>query len=200
MALRLFRSPKDAEVPDEVLITQYKNSGDLAVVGQLFKRYAHLVFGVSMKYLKNEALAEDLSMQVFEKLITSLKEHEVNNFRPWLHMVTRNECLMFLRKDKQSPVAPLEPSRTEGEDEVMEFAAEDHLDDVTWKEEQLELLEEAIRELSEEQKTCIEMFYLQKKSYQEVAEITGYELKQVKSYIQNGKRNLRIYMEQRNAG
>lgn len=200
MALRLFRSPKDAEVPDEVLITQYKNSGDLAVVGQLFKRYAHLVFGVSMKYLKNEALAEDLSMQVFEKLITSLKEHEVNNFRPWLHMVTRNECLMFLRKDKQSPVAPLEPSRAEGEDEVMEFAAEDHLDDVTWKEEQLELLEEAIRELSEEQKTCIEMFYLQKKSYQEVAEITGYELKQVKSYIQNGKRNLRIYMEQRNAG
>jgi RNA polymerase sigma factor (sigma-70 family) len=200
LALRIFRSPKDAEVPDEVLIAQYKTSGDLAVVGQLFKRYAHLVYGVSMKYLKNEALAEDLSMQVFEKLITSLKEHEVNNFRPWLHMVTRNECLMLLRKDKQTTVTPLEPSRTEGEDEVMEFAAEDHLDDVTWKEEQLELLEEAIRELNEEQKMCIELFYLQKKSYQEVAEATGYDLKQVKSYIQNGKRNLRIYMEQRNAG
>ncbi len=172
----------------------------MAILGTLFKRYSHLVFGVCMKYLKNEAMAEDMSMQVFEKLITSLKEHEIQNFRPWLHMVTRNECLMYLRKQKGQHVTELEPSRTENDDEVMEFAAEEHLDDVEWKEMQLDVLEEGIQSLNEEQRLCIELFYLQKKSYQEVADLTGYDLKKVKSYIQNGKRNLRIFMEKRNAG
>lgn len=172
----------------------------MAILGTLFKRYSHLVFGVCMKYLKNEAMAEDMSMQVFEKLITSLKEHEIQNFRPWLHMVTRNECLMHLRKQKGQQVTELEPSRTENDDEVMEFAAEEHLDDVEWKEMQLDVLEEGIKSLNEEQRLCIELFYLQKKSYQEVADLTGYDLKKVKSYIQNGKRNLRIFMEKRNAG
>jgi RNA polymerase sigma factor (sigma-70 family) len=200
LALRIFSSNKEVEVPDDVLVTQYKSNGDMAILGTLFKRYSHLVFGVCMKYLKNEAMAEDMSMQVFEKLITSLKEHEIQNFRPWLHMVTRNECLMYLRKQKGQHVTELEPSRTENDDEVMEFAAEEHLDDVEWKEMQLDVLEEGIQSLNEEQRLCIELFYLQKKSYQEVADLTGYDLKKVKSYIQNGKRNLRIFMEKRNAG
>ncbi len=184
-----------------MLLTQYRISGDLSIVGELYKRYSHLVFGVCMKYLKNEALAEDLSMQVFEKLITDLKNHEVNNFRPWLHMVTRNECLMHLRRDKKMRVVELEPGRTEDDDaDVVEFASEEHLDDVHLKEEQLVMLEAGIRELNEDQRTCIELFFLHKRSYQEIADLTGYDLNKVKSYIQNGKRNLRIYMEKRNAG
>lgn len=183
-----------------MLITQYKTGGDMAVVGELFKRYSHLVFGVCMKYLKNEALSEDMSMQVFEKLITGLKDHDINNFRPWLHMVTRNECLMYLRKKKNIHTEELEPSRRENDDTNMEFAAEDHLDEVEWKDMQLDILEEGIKSLKEEQKLCIELFYLQKKSYQEVADLTGFDMKNVKSYIQNGKRNLRIYMENNDAG
>ena len=200
MALKIFRSKQQTEVPDDVLITQYKTGGDMAVVGELFKRYSHLVFGVCMKYLKNEALSEDMSMQVFEKLITGLKDHDINNFRPWLHMVTRNECLMYLRKKKNIHTEELEPSRRENDDTNMEFAAEDHLDEVEWKDMQLDILEEGIKSLKEEQKLCIELFYLQKKSYQEVADLTGFDMKNVKSYIQNGKRNLRIYMENNDAG
>jgi len=199
--LNLFSRKEQVTVQDEVLLTQYRISGDLSIVGELYKRYSHLVFGVCMKYLKNEALAEDLSMQVFEKLITDLKNHEVNNFRPWLHMVTRNECLMHLRRDKKMRVVELEPGRTEDDDaDVVEFASEEHLDDVHLKEEQLVMLEAGIRELNEDQRTCIELFFLHKRSYQEIADLTGYDLNKVKSYIQNGKRNLRIYMEKRNAG
>ena len=199
--MNLFSRKEQVTVQDEVLLTQYRISGDLSIVGELCKRYSHLVFGVCMKYLKNEALAEDLSMQVFEKLITDLKNHEVNNFRPWLHMVTRNECLMHLRRDKKMRVVELEPGRTEDDDaDVVEFASEEHLDDVHLKEEQLVMLEAGIRELNEDQRTCIELFFLHKRSYQEIADLTGYDLNKVKSYIQNGKRNLRIYMEKRNAG
>ncbi|HAE12930.1 MAG: sigma-70 family RNA polymerase sigma factor [Chitinophagales bacterium] len=199
--MNLFSRKEQVTVQDEVLLTQYRISGDLSIVGELYKRYSHLVFGVCMKYLKNEALAEDLSMQVFEKLITDLKNHEVNNFRPWLHMVTRNECLMHLRRDKKMRVVELEPGRTEDDDaDVVEFASEEHLDDVHLKEEQLVMLEAGIRELNEDQRTCIELFFLHKRSYQEIADLTGYDLNKVKSYIQNGKRNLRIYMEKRNAG
>ena len=199
--MNLFSRKEQVTVQDEVLLTQYRISGDLSIVGELYKRYSHLVFGVCMKYLKNEALAEDLSMQVFEKLITDLKNQEVNNFRPWLHMVTRNECLMHLRRDKKMRVVELEPGRTEDDDaDVVEFASEEHLDDVHLKEEQLVMLEAGIRELNEDQRTCIELFFLHKRSYQEIADLTGYDLNKVKSYIQNGKRNLRIYMEKRNAG
>lgn len=198
--MRLFSKKEQVHVQDEVLITQYRSSGDLAIVGEIYKRYAHLVFGVCMKYLKNEAQAEDLSMQVFEKLITDLKGHEIKNFRPWLHMVTKNECLMHLRRDKRMHIVELDAGREEDEDAGVEIIDDSHPDDVLLKEMHLNLLEAGIRELNSEQKTCIELFFLHKKSYQEVADITGYELGKVKSYIQNGKRNLRIYLENRNAG
>lgn len=58
-------------------------------------------------------------------------------------------------------------------------------------------LEEAMQHLKKEQKTCIRMFYLQRKSYQSIAEETGFNLLQVKSYIQNGKRNLRLLLEKK---
>ena len=153
--MNLFSRKEQVTVQDEVLLTQYRISGDLSIVGELYKRYSHLVFGVCMKYLKNEALAEDLSMQVFEKLITDLKNHEVNNFRPWLHMVTRNECLMHLRRDKKCVLWSWN-RRTEDDDaDVVEFASEEHLDDVHLKEEQLVMLEAGIRELNEDQRTCM---------------------------------------------
>lgn len=198
--MRLFKKQELTPVQDEVLITQYRISGDVAIVGEIYKRYAHLVFGVCMKYLKQEAAAEDMSMQVFEKLITDLKNHEINNFKPWLHMVTRNECLMALRKEKKLHVVELQDNKEDDDTDGVEFSSEDHLDDAWLKETQLNLLEDGIRELNAEQRICIELFFLHQKSYQEISEITSYDLNKVKSYIQNGKRNLRIFMEKRNAG
>lgn len=184
---------------DTVLIAEYKRTGDNNYVGELFKRYAHLVLGVCLKYLKSGEEAQDMTMIVFEKLLTDLKKHEVEHFKSWLYMVTKNQCLMQLRKQKGKETVEIKINSSEDDDEKsVENDLIGHLDDVDLKEVKLQQLEEGITKLNSEQKICVELFYLQNKSYVEVAEITGYELNQVKSYIQNGKRNLKIYLEKRN--
>jgi len=193
------RRKNPGNLSDEDLIASYRQTGDMEVVGTLYKRYMHMVFGVAMKYMKEAEEAQDITMMVFEKLITDLKTHQIQQFKPWLYMVAKNQCLMVLRKRKGHETTALPEYNLENEDEGgMESALSDHLDDSALKEAQLVNLEEGIKTLNEEQRICVELFYLRDKSYVEVAEITGYDLKQVKSYIQNGKRNLKIYLSKSN--
>lgn len=185
---------------DDELVREYKSTGNSSVVGELYKRYAHLVFGVCLKYLKEENAAQDMVMEVFEKLLNDLRNHDVQNFKSWLYMVAKNQCLMLLRKQKGKESVELKTDRGEDEDdEAVENELIGHLDDVDLKETQLQHLEEGLTTLNDEQRRCLELFYLQHKTYVEVAEITGFDMKQVKSYIQNGKRNLKIYLESKNA-
>jgi len=198
--LQLFfsRSKNVNTLDDTFLIAEYKRTGDNNYVGELFKRYAHLVLGVCLKYLKNADEAQDMTMIVFEKLLSDLKKHEVEHFKSWLYMVAKNQCLMQLRKQKGKETVEININSSEEDDEKsVEKDLTGHHDDVDLKEIKLQQLEEGITKLNSEQKICVELFYLQNKSYVEVAEITGFELNQVKSYIQNGKRNLKIYLEKR---
>ncbi len=176
---------------DLELIALYKGSNDNACIGELFKRYTHLVFGICMKYLKDEDDAKDAVMNIFEKLPEDLKKHDIAQFKPWLFSVARNHCLMDLRNTASKQTKDLEMARDY--ETIMETDTELHLD----KEQALNDLEAAIKELKTEQKVCVELFYLQEKSYQEVADITGYDLNKVKSAIQNGKRNLKILMTEK---
>lgn len=187
-----------SDLSDELLLREYKRSGDNKYTGELFKRYAHLVLGVCLKYLKNMDEAQDTTMIVFEKLIAELRHTDVQHFKSWLYMVAKNQCLMHLRKQKGKETLELITETGENDDQNMENGPIAHLDDIDLKEIQLQQLEAGISSLNEEQKLCIELFYLQDKSYVEVAEITGYELNKVKSYIQNGKRNLKIYLDKKN--
>ena len=180
------------EMNDQELIERFRRSRDREVIGELFKRYGTLVFGVCMKYLKNPEESQDALMLVFEKLMTELHEHEVKNFKSWLHVVAKNHCLMHLRKQKSVDKRRVEYEKSETP--VVEFAPDVHLNGVDLKEQQLQQLEKGIEQLSDEQRTCIKLFFLEKKCYQEVSDITGYSMKQVKSYLQNGKRKLKIYM------
>lgn len=164
----------------------YKQSKDKACVGELYVRYAPLVLGVSLKYLKNKGEAQDNMMKVFEKLMTALFTSEVANFKPWLYQITKNECLMLLRKSKKSSPTAIEDLHLTEDTNTMEELEE--------KERLLTLLEEVIPNLKENQRVCIELFYLNKKSYSEIAEQTKFSLKEVKSNIQNGKRNLELMM------
>jgi RNA polymerase sigma-70 factor (ECF subfamily) len=177
---------------DLELVSLFKESGDNSYIGELFKRYAHLIFGVCMKYLKDEEDSKDAVMQIFEKLPEDLKKHEITNFKGWLHSVAKNHCLMELRSKTAKQEKDIQ-LKVEYET-FMEYDEELHLN----KEQELVNLEEAIKELKEEQKICIELFYLHEKSYQEVVAITGYEMNKVKSCIQNGKRNLKILMTDKN--
>lgn len=178
------------------LISLYRESGDNVYIGELFKRYTHLVFGVCMKYLKDEDESKDAVMMIFEKLPGDLKKHEVSQFKGWLHRVASNHCLMELRAKSARHEKEVEMAKDLGS--VMESGYELHLDGEADKEKELSNLENAVKELKEEQKICIELFYLQEKSYQEVAEMTGFDMNKVKSAIQNGKRNLKILLTEQN--
>lgn len=197
--MRLFspRKHKIAELQsltDEQLIARYSRSGDAECLGVLYERYTHLVFALCMKYLGNDAEAEDMVMLVFEKLFTELRKSEVSNFRGWLYTVAKNQCLMHLRrhrtaeKDKTVLLQLLTAEIMETEGAGHPIPGEDRDGDLL-------VLESAILQLNEAQKKCIELFYLREQSYKEVSDDTGYPLNEVKSHIQNGKRNLRIFIE-----
>ena len=187
-----FRKKKHIKaLTDDELVQGYKDSGAAEYVGELFERYTHMVYLVCMKYLKDPMEAEDMSMVIFEKLMKDLPKYEVRNFKYWLHTVSKNQCLVFL--DKQKRKRHKEDNYQDMQQGIVENGVE--FDLIDEKEIQLTNLEEAITMLNEGQQECIKLFYLQKKSYVEVAEMTGYDLKKVKSYIQNGKRNLKKHLE-----
>lgn len=199
MALFFRRKTNIKDTSDEQLITLYKDTEDTLYIGELFDRYTQLSFLVCMKYLKDEEESKDAVMQVFERLINDVKKYEIKQFRFWLHTVVKNHCLALLEKKNRIPLGSNEFLHNMGDDETHKGPKLiDDDDEMEWSEEQLQQLEKAITFLNEEQKTCIELFYLQQKSYVEVAEMTGYDLKQVKSFIQNGKRNLKIHLTKMN--
>tara|TARA_B110000093_G_scaffold124704_1_gene133529 strand:- start:652 stop:1227 length:576 start_codon:yes stop_codon:yes gene_type:complete len=181
------RKNKYKILSDDELLRTYKEKQSSEVIGEYFQRYGHLVMGTSMKYLKNKFDAEDLAMHLFEKLPGKLLSHNISNFKSWLYMVTKNECLMILRK-KGNLTSSL----------TRELEDTDDVDLKIEKEEQLEMLEDAIEDLKEEQKECIKLFYIESKSYQEITEMLRLDIKKVKSAIQNGKRNLKLNLEGRN--
>jgi len=190
MIFKIFRKPKPQT--DAEYLAAYRATKDLEVLGELYGRYMEMTFAVCYKYLRDEEDSKDAVMQIFEELIDKLQKHEVDNFRSWLHSTARNHCLMKLRANK------LEFQGISDSD-FMENEPFEHQSDETFElEKNLSKMGDCLETLSNQQKTSIELFYLQGKCYQEIADLTGFELNKVKSYIQNGKRNLKICIEKSN--
>ena len=162
-------------------------------VGILYKRYSHLVLGLSLKYLKDKDEAKDAVMQIFEKLLTDLLKHNIEYFKSWLYTFSKNHCLMIIRT-RQSKLKK-EIDLQVNADYFMETGDGLHHNKAEEKEQQYTALEKAIDELNDDQKKCVTLFYLKEKSYTEIADVTGYTMNEVKSFIQNGKRNLKIKLE-----
>ena len=173
---------------DKELADQYRDSGDMAVLGELYGRYMDLVYGVCLKYFKEPETAKDAVMQVFEELVTKLRKHTVENFRGWIHQVARNYCLMQLRTPKNLKTV-------EFNGELMQNQETVHLNGVLEKEENFKRLEKCLDQLTGDQQATIKLFYLESKCYNEIVELTGIEWNQVRSFIQNGRRNLKNCME-----
>ncbi len=171
---------------------EYKKTGDLQLLGKLYEPYMPLIYGLCLKYYKDETKSEDAVMQIFEALITKLRVHEVSNFKSWLYTLARNHCLMDLRLANRINTVDIEEHIVESDIFLHQYNSSDAI-----PEKRLTQMEACLDELSEEQQRCIRLFYLEQKCYREVAEMTGYDLNKVKSYIQNGKRNLKICMERR---
>lgn len=195
----LFFKKKHKPFSDSELLFEYRQRGDLSILGKLYEPQMEMVFAIAMKYFKDEDEAKDTVMALFEELITKLRTHEVENFKAWLGMVTRNYCLMALRKS--SPLAPRGGIIDERDEEenishnFMEITTSEHHIDSLDLEQNLTKLEDCLQTLNQEQKQSVELFFMQEKTYQEVSQLTGFEINKVKSYLQNGKRNLKICME-----
>jgi RNA polymerase sigma factor (sigma-70 family) len=182
---------KHSHITDQELLEKFHADHDNEWLGILLQRYTLLLLGVCMKYLKNEEEAKDSVQQIFLKVIQELHKYKVEYFKSWLYMVAKNHCLMKLR-DRQGKISTeLTERLTATPDEETDRNALQQNDHT------LNLMEEALKELNPEQKQCVTLFYLEKKSYQEITEATGYSMLQVKSYIQNGKRNLKILIERK---
>ena len=175
------------KLSDEELVHRYVHRHEQVAMNFLFDRYGHLVLGVCLKYLKDGEAAKDATQQIFIKLLDDLHRFKVENFKPWLMQVSRNHCLMQLRSRVKVKNNELETNIVMEPDEDWHHKIEE--------ENLYNQLEQAIKELNREQRTCIEFFYLKKMTYAEITAITGYSMREVKSYLQNGKRNLKIKME-----
>jgi len=185
-----FSTKNTDDLSDQELLSRYQKNGDIKLVGILYDRYAHLVYGVCLKYLQNREESKDAVMQIFEKVIEELKIREVHNLNNWLYVVSRNFCLMEIRRKKKTvdiseAIEKNEKFLMESVDEMNPI--EEQLDDIK--------LKKCLEALTSEQKRCIELFYYKEMCYKEISKLTNYDIKKVKSYMQNGKRNLKNCMD-----
>ena len=183
-------SGKYAQYSEQELLERFYADRNKEWLGALLERYTLLLLGVCMKYLKQEDAARDAVQQIFLKAITEMEKYRVDYVKSWLYMIARNYCLMQFRDKNRFPVEindrmPLEEDR------------ENQLVEAKEKEKMLTFMHEELAQLGDEQRQCVTLFYLEKKTYQQVAEQTGYNLGQVKSFIQNGKRNLRLMIQRK---
>ncbi len=180
-----------AHIEDKELLEKFYSDGNNQWLGILLQRYTLLLLGLCMKYLKNEEEAKDCVQQIFLKAITELQKYRVDYLKSWLYMVAKNHCLMKLRDSHGKYAVEITDNIARQEDESdlkLEHLQKDHT---------LNHLHGSLQELNAEQKQCVTLFYLEKKSYQQIVEVTGYNMLQVKSYIQNGKRNLKLILEKK---
>lgn len=190
--LKISKADRNASLTEAEQLLAYQKTGDVHLLGKLYQPYMELVFAVCYKYLKDEDECKDAVMQIFEKLVTDLKTHQVENFRGWLHRVAVNHCLMHIRAKRVFVEVDEIP-----DDEHPSGFPHDHTEFKIEKD--LANLKKCIETLNEEQRLSINLFFKEEKCYREISEETGFDFNKVKSYIQNGKRNLKNCME-RNGG
>ena len=184
-----FLRSKPTYETDEELMRLYRNSGKTDYLGRLYDRYIPMVYGLCLKYLQNEDDAEDALMQLFEELITKVMKHDINTFRTWLYSVSRNYCMQVLRDKEHIIQVDFQSEFMESEDFLNLLDGEDD------NNERIQALQHCMEKLPEQQRRSIILFFNDRLSYAEIVDKTGFPLTKVKSYIQNGKRNLKICIE-----
>lgn len=179
------------DIEDKELLARFYTDGNNEWLGILFSRYTLLLLGVCMKYFKNEEDAKDGVQQIFMKAIAEINKYKVTYFKSWIYMVSKNHCLMRLRDNRNRATMAIDEAM------VADELTGEKLQEYYQKDLTLSLIEEGLQLLNTEQKQCLTLFYLQQKSYQQITSITGFTILQVKSFIQNGKRNLKVFVDKK---
>ena len=183
-----FRSSKMDSTREQDLLHQYQETADLQVLGELYQRHTEMVYYVCLRYFQDPERSKDAVMNIFEELIYKVNKQEIKDFPRWLYVLSKNHCLIYLRSQKNKSQISL--------DEFVKFPEALHqYEEQDEKELQLAAMESCLEKLPERQQQSVRLFFLEEKCYKEISDSTGYSLNEVKSYIQNGKRNLRNCME-----
>lgn len=185
----ILKTIQSSLLSDADLLALYKQDLQQEILADLFLRFYDLLYGTCMKYLSDQETAKDAVMNIYEQLPKKVQNHAIENFKSWLYVVAKNHCLMELRKNKKH-------TTVEFDGQIMQSEDFSHLDSVFEKERQLELLEGCMAHLNEDQRKTVKLFYIDNKCYNEISETTGFEWNKVRSLIQNGRRNLKICMEE----
>jgi len=188
--LRFVRTQSPVALSDEDLLAHYQRSGETHYLGQLYERYLPMVYGVCLNILRDAHAAEDAVMGIYEELSRKVQAHQIEVFRGWLYTLTRNYCLMELRRKKRMPTDYHPPENLVHYDAITpasEFEIARPSD--------VERLQLCLQGLPNKQRQSIQQFYFEGKSYQEIAQQLEEDVGKVRSYIQNGRRNLRLCLE-----
>jgi RNA polymerase sigma factor (sigma-70 family) len=188
--LGIFRNRKKEPLTEAQRLSAYRQTGDVGLLGEVYAPYMEMVFAICYKYLRDEDESKDAVMQIFEKLVQDLKIHEVGNFKSWLHSVARNHCLMQLRSKRV-----FVGSEEINEENTTWDLQTNESEDIFTLDRQLNSLSKCMQSLVSEQRVSIQLFYVEEKCYRDICNETGFDFNKVKSYIQNGKRNLKICMD-----
>jgi len=176
------------QLNDEELLKQYIQTNHQELLGQLYSQYIPLVYGVCLKYLQQIEDAQDAVMDIYEELNRKALLFQIDHFKSWLYSVTKNHCLQRLRKEKNLFFEDIDT-------QFMESDEFEHLIDVNDDKEKEQALNDCLGTLPVKQRQCIVHFFFDDFSYADIVDKTGFALNQVKSSIQNGKRNLKICMQ-----
>lgn len=177
-------TPHLSSLSDQELLAHFVKTNDLNYLGELYQRFTPLVYGLSLKYLNDIEAAQDAVMDIFEILVNKIALYQIDNIKTWLYSVSKNHCLQILRKEKKGVFVEIDEAVMENEDFFT-------LIDKPQTQEEMDALSYCMGTLSDEQQQSIRYFYIEEKSYADIVDMTGFTLNKVKSYIQNGKRNLK---------
>ncbi len=169
-----------AEETDFELLDRFRRHGDRAAFERIVARHRPWLHRVCARLLRSDEAARDATQDVFARVLNRLDTFRGDNFPGWLKAIAVNCCLNTIDRDKRW--APLEAA---GEAPAADLGPEL----------QLLRLEEGVRarhliaRLPERQKIVFCLKYIDDCSYQEIERLTGFSNKEVKSFLQNARRN-----------
>jgi len=193
MIIGLNKNKPLSKLTDEQLIAEYQATGTSDYVGELYNRYVHLVYGICLKYTKHKEESKDIAMNVFEKILSNLPSTEIQIFKKWLYITTKNQCLTHLR-DRNNKVDQTADWEELEKKSIIVVENEDFLSPIIEPSEEKKI-HAALMQLKPDQRTCMDLFFYKDMSYKEIEKKTGYTIKQIKSFLQNGKRKLKMILE-----
>lgn len=193
MIFKLNKNQPLSEKTDEQLIAGFQDTGKAEYVGELFNRYAHLVYGICLKYVKDKEESKDISMSIFEKMYTHLPSADIQVFKKWLFTVTKNQCLTFLRNQNHNVDQIDDWQQLEKKSKI--FMENEDFSSPVNEEPDEKKIRAALAQLKADQRRCVELFFYENMSYKEIEKETNLTALEVKSFLQNGKRNLKMILE-----